>query len=284
MGHILTEGMKHPLVTAIVLNYRSHRDTVKCVQALLEQTIADQMEILVTDNHSDDESMGFIRAHLRGNSAVTIVENRSNIGYGAGNNAAVRQAKGEYLLIVNPDNVLPRDGIEAMLTYLQEHPDTGIVGPALVYPDGTVRPSARPFPTPADLFRKRMNPTKWHQEFERARKTLEKKDAVDVDWMVGACLLLKTELFRKLGGFDERFFLFFEDIDICRRIHDMGLRVVYLPKIKVLDRKGRLSGSSMFSLLSRKTTRIHAASAVKYFLKWGLSSAPKRQGAHAQNT
>lgn len=260
-----------PLVSAIVLNYRSHRDTVQCAEALLGQTIADRMEILVTDNHSDDESMGFIRAHLQGRERVTIVETRANLGYGKGNNEAAKLARGEYLLIINPDNTLPPDGVESMLAYLRDHPDTGVVGPALVYPDGTVRPSARPFPTPADLFRKRLNPAGWHAAFELKRRQEQTKDAIDVDWMVGACLLMKTSLYRSLGGFDERFFLFFEDIDLCRRIRAAGKRVVYLPRISVLDRKGRLSGSSIFSLLTRKTTRIHVASAVKYFLKWGLS-------------
>lgn len=262
--------MSCPRVSAIVLNFRSHRDTVRCTQALLAQTIANAMEILVTDNRSDDESMGFIRAHLHGVPGVRIVENRGNVGYGRGNNAAARLARGEYLLIVNPDNTLPPDAVEKMLTYLERHPDVGIVGPALVYPDGSVRPSARPLPTPRDLLWKRMRPAAWHAAFEARRRTEEGREAIDVDWMVGACLLLKTDLYRKLAGFDERFFLFFEDIDLCRRVKTAGKRVVYLPQIKVLDRKGRLSGSSILSLFTRKTTRIHVASAVKYFLKWGF--------------
>ena len=94
------------------------------------------------------------------------------------------------------------------------------------------------------------------------------KESVDVDWLVGACLLLRTDLFRRLKGFDERFFLFFEDMDLCRRTKILGKRVVYLPQIKVLDGKERLSGSSIFSLFTRKTTRIHLASAMKYFWKW----------------
>lgn len=263
---------KTPLVSAIVLNYRSHRDTVRCVRALLTQSIGQEIEVLVTDNHSDDESMGFIRAQLKNDPRIRIVENRGNIGYGKGNNAAVHLAKGEYVLIINPDNVLPADGVEKMLTYLKTHADVGIVGPALVYPDNTVRPSARPFPRITDLLRKRLFPARWHEQFRAAMDGMLKKEAVDVDWMVGACLLLRTDLYKELGGFDERFFLFFEDIDLCRRIHALKKRVVYLPQIKVLDRKGRLSGSSIFSLFTRKTTRIHLASALKYFRKWGFTA------------
>lgn len=258
------------LLSAIVLNYRSPRDTVKCVQALRKQTIADAMEILVVDNHSDDESMGFIRAQLSGLPGVRIIEERENLGYGRGNNAASHLAQGEYLLILNPDNVLPPDGAAIMLEALKADPSAGVIGPALVYPDGSVRPSARRFPSPRDLLSKRMFPGPWHAAYEEERKRLMSAPAVDVDWLVGACLLLRTDLYKELGGFDERFFLFFEDIDLCRRIHALDKKVLYLSSLHVLDRKGRLSGSSIFSLFTRKTTRIHLASAIKYFLKWGF--------------
>lgn len=267
-----------PLVSAIVLNYRSPRDTVKCVRALREQTLAGRMEILAVDNHSLDDSIGFMRAQLRDLPNVRIVEQRDNLGYGKGNNEAAKLARGTYILIINPDNVLPRDGVARMLEALESDPDAGVVGPALVYPDGTTRPSARTFPSPVDLFRKRVFPMAWHKEYEEERKRQCSAPAVDIDWLVGACLLLRRDLYEKLGGFDERFFLFFEDIDLCRRIHGMGKKVIYLSSLAVLDRKGRLSGSSIFSLFTRKTTRIHLASALKYFAKWGFSApAPVTQ-------
>ncbi len=86
----------------------------------------------------------------------------------------------------------------------------------------------------------------------------------------GEFQMIRKSAFERLGGFDERFFLFFEDIDLCRRIHAQSKSVIYLSSLKVLDRKGRLSGSSIFSLFTRKTTRIHLASALKYFGKWGF--------------
>ncbi len=254
-----------PLISAIVLNYRSPRDIVRCVQALKQQTIAHQMEILAVDNHSDDESIGFMRAQLTELAGVRIVEQRKNLGYGRGNNAASTLARGEYILIINPDNILPPDGVVIMLAALRSDPDSGIVGPALVFPDGSLRPSARTFPRPSDLLRKRLFPKTWHAAYEKQRHATKMHN---VDWLVGACLLLRTDLYRQLGGFDERFFLFFEDIDLCRRIHARGKKVIYLSSLKVLDRKVRLSGSSIFSLFTRRTTRIHLSSALKYFWKW----------------
>ncbi len=257
-----------PLVTAIVLNFRSPKDTMRCIEALKDQTIAEKISILVVDNHSDDESIGWFRARLKSDTAIRIIEQRSNTGYGRGNNAALHYVRSEFVLIINPDNTLPSGGIERMLESLQKRTDTGIVGPALVYPNGGIRSSARRFPHILDLCRKRLFPEAWQKNYEQWLKTIENKNEVEVDWLVGACLLMRTDLLRSLGGFDPRFFLFFEDIDLCRRVHLLGKKVLYLPNVHVLDRRNRLSGSSVLSLLVRRMTWIHLMSAMKYFWKW----------------
>ena len=257
-----------PLISAIVLNYRSPRDTIRCVEALLAQTIAEKLEILITDNHSCDESIGWIRARYQNAPNIRIVEERDNTGYGRGNNDALTHVRSEFTLIINPDNTMPPDALERMLAPLRANPDVGIVGPALVHPDDSVRPSARQFPRMIDLIKKRLHPDAWQKKYEEWLGTIKKKEEVEVDWLVGACLLMRTELFTSLGGFDPRFFLFFEDIDLCRRIRLLGKKVLYLPQVRVLDRKHRLSGASLLSLLRRKTTWIHLGSALKYFGKW----------------
>lgn len=257
-----------PLVTAIVLNYRSPRDTIRCVEALLEQTIADQLEILIVDNHSCDESIGWIRARYHNDPSIRILEERNNTGYGRGNTAALRHVKSEFLLIINPDNTLPEDGLERMLAILRKRSDAAIVGPALVYQDGGTRPSARQFPKMVDLFQKRLFPDAWQKKYDHWMEVIRKSNEVEVDWLVGACLLMRTDLLQSLGGFDPRYFLFFEDIDLCRQVHRLGKKVLYLPQVLVSDRRNRLSGSSVLSLLRRRMTWIHIASAMKYFWKW----------------
>ncbi len=259
--------MSSPLLSALILNYRSPKDTVRCVESLRKQTIADRMEIFVVDNHSQDESIGTFRARWKGMPDVRLIENRGNEGYGRGNNLASRYAAGEYILIINPDNVLPRDGAEKLIGELESHPGAVIAGPALLYPNQAVRPSARQFPTIGDLFAKRLDPKRWHENYDRefVGKT---KQTREVDWLVGACLLMRREFFQSMGGFDERFFLFFEDIDLCRRCKQAGKKVLYVPGVRVLDRQRRLSGHGALALLTNKTTRIHVASALKYFWKW----------------
>lgn len=257
----------YPLLSALILNYRSPRDAIRCVESLQKQTISDRMEILVIDNHSLDESVGTFRARLRNKPHVRLIEHRRNAGFAVGNNLASRHAHGEYLLLVNPDNVLPPDAAETMIDILKRHPDAGIVGPALTYPNGKLRPSARRFPTLRDLFEKRISPRRWHERYRRQTET-DGDRTREVDWLVGACLLMRRDFFEKLGGFDERFFLFFEDIDLCRRCHASGKKVLYAPSVRVMDRERRLSGRGLSSIFTNRTTRIHMVSAVKYFWKW----------------
>jgi GT2 family glycosyltransferase len=271
------------LLSAIVLNYRSPKDTVNCVQALLAQTLAtgdsctsDWLEVIVVDNHSQDDSIGSIRNRLK-DPRVRIVETRDNIGYGKGNALGIQHARGEFLIIINPDNELPPDGAATLINALKADPTIGIIAPKLVFPDGSVRDSFRSFPSMLDVIAKRSALGGMLQD--RLRRYL-KSDAdssaiQDTDWVVGACMLLRKKFYEELGGFDHRFFLFFEDIDLCRRCWQSGKRVVYYPLVTVLDRKARLSEGGVWSLITRKVGRAHLASAMKYFWKWNIARAEK---------
>jgi len=290
-----------PLVSVIVLTYRTPEYAVKCVQALLAQTIlrlrsrsgpealqgrmagqvADRMEVIVVDNHSEDDSIGVLRNRLRHFPQVRVVESAVNRGYGRGNNFGASFARGEYLLIINPDNELPPDAVERFVRILEADPTIGILAPALVFGDGSVRDSARAFPTLFDVLVKR---TALRRLFPRRMRRYLRADAppaalADVDWVVGACLFLRLDFFRQLGGFDERFFLFFEDMDLCRRCRIAGKRVVYASSIVARDRKDRLSGEGVLSLLWKRTGRAHIASALRYFWKWKFEPSPHMCGA-----
>ncbi|UPA23150.1 glycosyltransferase family 2 protein [Candidatus Peribacteria bacterium] len=259
-----------PLITAIVLNYKTPKNTVACVRALKNQTIADKVEILVIDNHSDDDSIGIIRNRLSDMPGVRILESAENIGYGNGNAIGLKQATSPYVLIINPDNELQPDALEIMFKEMEAHPDIGIVAPKLVHEDGTIRDSARAFPTLSDTVIKRTFLARhFHNRMDRyLQRKNDPNTARDVDWVVGACMLIRHDLLAQIGGFDPRFFLFFEDMDLCRRCWNAGFRVHYLPKAIAGDRKRRLSEGNALSVLLKKTGRIHAISAIQYFWKW----------------
>jgi len=264
-------------VTVVVLNYRSPQAAVTCVRALLRQTMSDALEILLVDNHSQDDSIGVLRVHFSREARVRIIEVPLNLGYGGGNNYAIRQARGEYLFIINPDNELPPDGLQKLVAALEADSSIGILAPRLEYDDGSARDSHRAFPTPFDvlikrtflrhIFRRRLSRYLRHDRDARAVQ--------ETDWVHGACFLMRREFFEQLGGFDERYFLFFEDTDLCRRVWQAGKRVVYYPLVTARDSKVRLSEGGFFSLFTRKTNRAHVVSAFKYFWKWGMENAGK---------
>lgn len=263
------------LVSAVILNYRTPQAAVRCTRALLNQTIADRIEILLIDNHSQDDSIGVLRVRFAHEPRVRIIETPVNRGYGGGNNYAIRQAAaGAYLFIINPDNELQSDGLERLVAALKADPGIGIVAPRLVYDDGSLRDSHRKFPTMFDVFIKRTPLQRFFRKRLDQYLQHDRNPAVtqETDWVHGACLLMRRDFFLSLGGFDERFFLFFEDTDLCRRVWQAGKRVVYFPQVSARDSKVRLSEGGFFSLLTKKVNRIHVVSAFQYFLKWGLKT------------
>lgn len=260
-----------PLVSAIILNFRTGRDAWKCADALLKQSISDDMEILIVDNHSDDDSIGYVRNRVRFSAPqIRIIETPNNVGFGHGYNAGLRHATGKYILINNPAKILAPDAVEKMVAAMENDPSIGIIAPKLVYPDGTVRDSYRSFPHPFDLLIKRtflraLFPGRMRRYLQWDRNPQLTGDA---DWVAGGCLLLRRDFLTQLGGFDERFFLFFEDTDLCRRCWQAGKRVVYFPQAQGTDRKSRLSEGGVMTFFTKKVARIHLASALKYFWKW----------------
>ena len=268
----------NPTVSAIILNYRTSQETLRCVEAIRKQTMGDAIEIIVVDNASADGSGEKLRGHL-GSSNVRLIELSRNVGYGQGNNAGIAAAHGTYVLIVNPDTTLERDAAERMVRFLDAHPETGIIGPQLRLPDGSIRDSFRTFPTLLDLCIKR---TALHFFFPgRMRRYLQwdasPHETRAVDWVVGACMMLRRSFFQELGGFDPRFFLFFEDTDLCRRSWTAGKQVVYFPEARAKDSAHRLSSGSFIALFTKSIVRIHLRSAIRYFRKWETRKAEKAE-------
>ena len=242
--------------------------------------MGDQLEVIVVDNHSDTDSIGILRTQLPKDPRIRLVETKRNLGYGKGNNFGARYASGAYLLIINPDNMMPPEALQKMVEKMEKDPMIGILAPKLVFPSGTVRDSARAFPSFFDVFIKRtvlryLFPKRL-ASYTRSAVSANQEGPQEVDWIAGACLLLRRSFYNELQGFDPRFFLFFEDIDLCRRTWVAGKRVVYDPTITVADREHRLSEGGVLTLLTKKTVRWHLASAVKYFWKWRGVAIPVR--------
>lgn len=223
-------------------------------------------EVIVVDNAQQKEEMKQLVTDF--GSWVKVVSSSSNVGFGKAQNKAARTAKGEYLFFCNPDIEVEDESISRLIHYAEQHGNFGIMAPRLLDPDGSLQDSCRRFPTWFDLLVKRLGLTKRFQK--RMDRYLmhdqDPEEVVDVDWVVGAAMLVKKESFLEWGGFDERFFLFFEDTDLCRRVHQKGERVVYVPQASFIHSETRLSSRGFWPF--SKVFWIHLRSALQYFWKW----------------
>jgi GT2 family glycosyltransferase len=177
---------------------------------------------------------------------VALIAADTNLGFTRGNNAGISKARGQYVLLLNPDAELVGDALLTMVQRMREQPDVAVVGPHLRFPDGRTQSSRRRFPTLATAL---VESTVLQQWFPRLNLlgqyyVLDRGDdqEQDVDWVTGACMLVRQEAVRDTGLLDERFFMYSEELDWCRRFKGAGWRVLYLPQAEVIHHEAQSSG------------------------------------------
>lgn len=254
-----------------IVNYNQKYFPKLCVEALKKSKTDFEFEIIICDNDSNDESLEYLKKAAR-DGYIKLVEPGKNLGYGSGHNFAARKAKGHYLLILNTDITVEENTLQKLVDYLDRHHDVGMIGPKLMYHNGTVQQSCRRNFKFFDLFIKRTMLRKLWPFKKRYEKYIMgdfKHDSTQaVDLITGAFMMMPKAVFDKVGGFDERYFLFMEDFDLCRKVHEEGLKVVYYPEAVATHYHKRLSEGSFFKLLFNKISWWHLASAIKYHWKW----------------
>jgi GT2 family glycosyltransferase len=249
-------------VAVLIVNYRGYANLDRALGSLVPFLSAED-RVVVVDQVSDRQAIAAIRqSHPR----VEVVELDENVGFAAGINAAASRTREPWLLWLNPDATVESPIVRALETYLQSHPNVGVVGPRVLNADGTVQGSARRFPDPTTAIAGRS--TWLSAKFPNnvlTRRNLPARQAVDpvaVDWLAGSCLMTRRDLFDELGGLDEQFFMYWEDADYCRRVWKAGLTCVYLPSVWV-----RHIGGASAALNQRRAIRAFHASAGRLFAK-----------------
>lgn len=206
--------------------------------------------VVVVDNDSADGTPAMLRAE---HPEVLLLEAGRNLGFAGGNNLALRKLLAEsgaqttaprYVLLLNPDTVVVGDAIPRLVRYAEQHPDVALVGPQLRYPDGSVQPTRRRFPTTGVFFWE-STPLEWRwpgNPWARRYRVAERSDAdeQEVDWLVGAALLVRREAVMRAGLMDAGFALYSEELEWQRRIRATG-RIVYLPEAVIIHHEGRSS-------------------------------------------
>ena len=229
-------------------------------------------EIIVVDNASSDGSAAVVAAEFP---AVRLIANRENWGFTGGNNQGLAVARGRYVFFLNPDTVVVDAALGTLLAYMEEHPEVGACGPQLRYGDGSLQPSRRRFPTfMTAIFES--TPLAWHwpaalnpwarryrMEDRPQGAQLAGAEAEPVDWLVGAALLVRREVLAQVGGFDEGYFMYSEELDWCRRAKDAGWQIVYVPAAQVIHYEGKSSEQVVAARHIRFQT-----SKVRYFRKF----------------
>jgi hypothetical protein len=227
-------------VSVIIVNYKSYEELDACLASLQTATsVAD--EVIVIDHASSAPDLERVCAR---HPFVRIQALANNAGFSGGVNRGARLATGRNLLILNPDTRVARGAVEAMGGYLDAHPDVAVVGPRVEGPDGQLQRSARRFPTMLTGLAGRSslltrlwprNPLSRWDMLADASTT----HAIDVDWVAGSCMAVKSAAFHAVGGMDENFFLYWEDADLCKRLQATNWRTVYLPSAVVVHHVGQ---------------------------------------------
>jgi GT2 family glycosyltransferase len=224
----------------IIVNHNT-RDHLRACLASLEPEWARQ--VIVVDNASTDGSAEMVEREF---SWVALLAASSNPGYGAAANRAITQCRSPYVLLLNSDTRLRPGTLRALPAYFEQHPRVAIVGPRLLNPDGSLQPSCYSFPTPLRVFLEESALHRLVRALPVVRSRYERTWAHDrsrrVDWVLGAALAIRREAFEGVGGFDESFFLYAEEVDLCFRLRAAGWEAHFTPEAAVVHAGGASTG------------------------------------------
>lgn len=216
-------------VSIILVTYNSEKEIVNCINSLLPQLNEVNGEIIIIDNNSTDNTISLINDIY--SKSISIIQNNKNLGYTIANNQGITNAKGEYILLLNPDTIVPNKTINNLLNEIKNNDAIGAVAPQLRFPDGSIQNSCRRFPRRRDILYESIGLSKifknskefnyWKMgDFDHNTTTL-------VDQPAGAALLISKKIIDEIGLLDEQFPMFFSDVDLCKRIWNAGYNVQY---------------------------------------------------------
>jgi hypothetical protein len=230
-------GPDAPKVTAVVVSYNTRDDLLRCLASLAAH-VRLPLEVVVVDNASTDGSAAAVRAAYP---AARVLESPANQGFSAANNAGMRTSSAPQVLVLNSDAELIPGALETLSGLLDARSDLGVVGPRTVNPDGSVQLSFGPDLTPLSEWRQRSLVLGLRARRPEALREAEQRASREhePDWVSGSCFLARRAALEAIGGFDEGFFLYEEDADLCRRLRGAGWRILYTPAATVRHALGQ---------------------------------------------
>jgi len=263
-------------LSVVILNWNARDYLVEALDSILRQNWRAEIEIIVVDNDSQlDDSAAVVE---RDYPNVLLICNPSNIGFARGNNVGYARSCGRHVLFLNPDTIVHEGALDILVEWMDEHPKAGACGPKLLNPDGSLQPSCRAFPSfGAGLFRNtalgRLFPNNpWSRNY--LMQNFRHDEERIVDWLSGSALLARRAAIEKVGAWDEDYFMYCEDVDLCYRLKKAGWERVYVPQATITHRIGASSDWAQGAMI-----RQHHGSMLLFFRKhytrgWGLLVFP----------
>lgn len=262
-------------VSVVTVNYGT-ADNIFLLWQSLKEHVTLNFEFIIVDNASPNGDLEKLEAFFASEKQVHVIGLQQNLGFGGGYREGVRFVTGNYIAIVNPDIQVEAGCFETLLAVIEVNEKVGLLAPRLLNPDGSMQQNARRFPSPWVMFGRRLfGKFSWAYDSDKSWYDVSQTQPIAVDWVQGSFMFMRTQFFKvDLGGFDERFFLFLEDTDLCRRVWMSGKKVWLVPLARARHGVDRLSGGNFFQAVRKKTFWIHVSSAFKYFFKYFGQSRP----------
>jgi GT2 family glycosyltransferase len=222
-------------VSVVIVTRDTCSFTCAAIRSVLESEDDLRKEVIVVDNGSADATQLTIAKEFP---SVQYVRSETNLGFGRANNLGAKQARGELILLLNSDARLKRDSLAQAVPWMRAHPECGICGVQLLNPDGSKQNSIANFPSLAtELLNKSLLRRLFPKRFPGKERQLS--EPTEVNSIVGAFFLMPRNLWQTLGGFDERYFFFFEETDLCLQVRRKGLKIFHLPQVEVWHEQGK---------------------------------------------
>jgi GT2 family glycosyltransferase/glycosyltransferase involved in cell wall biosynthesis len=240
---------KSVLLDIIIVNYNSTDHLLECLKSLFENRRDIPVNIMVYDNASKEDDVDRLK---RAFPPIRLTKNDRNLGFAKAVNQGLREGSAPYILILNPDTLVRSQFITSAIKYMSAHPEIGILGPKILDHDGTVQGSARAFPNLLTaIFGRKSILSKIFPKNPITRENIltERSDGVtpmEVDWVSGACMLVRRDAVNRVGPLDDKFFMYWEDADWCRRMWQNGWKVIYFPRTSVMHYVGVSSETNIF--------------------------------------
>jgi len=241
-GKCLDGISKMKKVSVIIVSYNVRSYLAHAIDAILKSTHK-KLEIIVVDNHSYDGTCDYLKEYYQNIDSLYVISNSENVGFGKAVNQASEFASGKYMMVLNPDTIIEENTISTLVDYLNKNSSVGMVGPKILNADGTLQLACkRSFPTikvalPKLLGLDRIFPnSRWAGKYNLTYLDPEKIHKVDA--ISGSCMFIKSKIFKEINGFDENFFMFGEDLDLCKRMWESQYEIHYVPDTKIIHYKG----------------------------------------------